>query len=126
MYDKRIILDNGTDTIPFGYHWTRSTVSGPASTVSVPPLLELTGHMLFSLIHPSTAQASVCHQDPNPLNDRGGIIGTDGGEMDLLTTDDESEMDYESENDQDRSFVNDVEVVVGEEESFYRRYDNNF
>ena len=82
--------------------------------------------MLFSLIHPSTAQASVCHQDPNPLNDRGDIIGTDGGEMDLLTTDDESEMNYESENDQDRSFVNDVEVVVGEEASFYRCFDNNF
>ena len=42
VYDKRIILDKGADTIPFSYHWTQSTVSAPVSTVSVAPSLNLT------------------------------------------------------------------------------------
>ena len=43
-----------------------------------------------------------------------------------MTIEDESDMDYESENDQDRTFVDDVEVDVGEEASFYRHFDNDF
>ena len=104
VYDKRIILDKGVDTISFGYHWTRSGVGAPVSTVSVAPSLKITEHMLFSLIHPSTGQGA-CHQDPNPVNDNGDI-GTNCGEI-FLTTDEESDMDYESENYQDRTFVDD-------------------
>ena len=41
----------------------------------------------------------------NPVNDNGDI-GTNRGEI-FLTTDEESDMDYESENYQDRTFVDD-------------------
>ena len=72
VYDKRIILDKGADTIPFGYHWTPTKVSVP---VSVSSSLKLAEHMLFSLIHPSTVQ-DACQQDPNPRDDDGDIIGS--------------------------------------------------
>ena len=62
------------------------------------------------------------------MNDDGDVIGIDRGEIDLMATDDESGMDYESENDQDCTFVDDVQIYNGEEEgaSFYRRFNNDF
>jgi hypothetical protein len=44
----------------------------------------------------------------------------------LIATDDGSDVDYESENDYDRSFINDNEMSDDENESsFYRREDND-
>ena len=48
--------------------------------------------------------------------------------IDLMETDDESDNYYDSENDYDRSFINDVEMTDddddGNEPAFYRRIDS--
>jgi hypothetical protein len=133
VYDKRIILGEGEDTIPFGYHWDPPIVS------AVPLVSQLTqtvpNHILFTLVQPPSSVSRV-EQQMNVDIDCGDVSDEDTNsrnvnnycvevDIDLIATDDESDVDYESENDYDRSFINDNEMSDDENESsFYRRADN--
>ena len=112
VYDKRIILDEGEDTIPFGYHWEPSTVS---TVQLVSPLTQtVPNHILFTLVQPPSSVSRVEQQ----MNDDSGDVSDEDTnsrkannycvevDIDLIATDDESDVDYESENDYDRSFIN--------------------
>ena len=121
VYDKRIILGKGEDTIPFGYYWSPATVSAvslvPQTTQTVPD------HILFTLVQPSTSAPNVDQQQMEVDTDSTEEEMTE--DIDLMGTDNESDMDYESENDYDRTFINDVEMSDEEIElSFYRRLNN--
>jgi hypothetical protein len=132
VYDKRIILDEGDDTIPFGYHWEPSTFS---TVKLVSPLTQtVPNHILFTLVQPPSSvsrveqqmnydSGDVSDEDTNSRNANNYCVEVD---IDLIATDDESDVDYESENDYDRSFINDNEMSDDENESsFYRRVDND-
>jgi hypothetical protein len=131
VYDKRIILNKGQDTIPFGYHWSPPT--GPV--VSSQIVRTVPDHILFTLVQPSvpgargeqlievdTDSSGVIDDDLENMNEDEAI-----GDIDLMETDDESdEYYYESENDYDRSFINNNEMSDDENEpSFYRRVNND-
>lgn len=75
--------------------------------------------MLYTMIRPSRTEVVVPDAES---------VCVDDEEIDLLGTDDEADMDYESEHDSDRDFVNDVEMSEEEDDevSFYRRFDNDF
>jgi hypothetical protein len=145
VFDKRIILGKGEDTIPYGFNWFPSTNETvlPTSIIAVPESL------LYTLIHPSetvgqqsTGMNLMAHDEPmvnvedddEVMSDDDEMMG-DGGEMmdtnerdiDLMETDNESDNDFESEQDSDIEFMNN-EYLSEEEEglSFYRRLDNNF
>ena len=65
----------------------------------------------------------VSDEDTNSRNANNYCVEVD---IDLIATDDESDVDCESENDYDRSFINDNEMSDDENESsFYRRVDND-
>ena len=54
VFDKRVIVDKGQDSIPYGYHWNPSTPSTINLTV-IPPVPH---NLLYTLIHPSDAGES--------------------------------------------------------------------
>ena len=128
LYDKRIILRGGEDTIPYGCNWEPSpTVVPPVCRVmrSVPE------HMLFSQILPhmkneeaqKEIHSQICADAESYITNVGD---EDTREIDLVETDDESDMDYESENDDDRNFLVDQDEMLSEDElSFYRRLNND-
>ena len=137
VFDKRIIVDKGQDSTPYGYHWSPSTTSTMKRTViSTEP-----DNLLYTLINPADAaeQKSV---EMNVEMDCGEpmIIDKNAAEMmeidddcdpmeterniDLMDTDDESDNDFESVRDSDIEFMSDDDLE--EERSFYRRFENTF
>jgi hypothetical protein len=55
VYDKRIILGEGEDTIPFGYHWSPAT--GPSVSHVSPTIKVVPDHIHFTLLQPSAPGA---------------------------------------------------------------------
>lgn len=133
VYDKRIVIGKGEDTIPFGYHW--SPTKGPAVLHVAKTVKTVPDHILFTLVQPSIPGARK-EQLMEVDTDRSGGVDNDlenmdedyegADDVDLMETDDESDDYYDSENDYDRSFINDIEMSDDENEpSFYRCVDND-
>ena len=137
VFDKRIVLGQGEDSIPYGYHWNPSTTS----TINPPFIPSVPDNLLYTLIHPSDAGGEqstrevVRHPDPLTIvEDSDGIMEIDDdcesihrtNDIDLMETDDESDNDFESERDSDIEFMNGNELSDEEELSFYRRLGNTF
>jgi hypothetical protein len=138
VFDKRIVVNQGDDSIPYGYHWSPSTTS----TIYPPFIPSVADNLLYTLIHPSNAvgeQSTRANLRPDDEDDSMTIendvdkLGTDDdhksiqteNNIDLMETDDESDNDFESERDSDIEFMNDG-VLSDEEHSFYRRLENTF
>ena len=80
--------------------------------------------MLFTLVQP---QASIPSGERQMEVDESCSDSEMTNDIDLIDTDDESDVDNESENGYDRSFINDVEMSEEENElSFYRRLNYDF
>ena len=137
VFDKRIVLGQGEDSIPYGYHWNPSTTS----TINPPFIPSVPDNLLYTLIHPSDAGGEqstrevVRHPDPLTIvEDSDSIMEIDDdcesihrtNDIDLMETDDESDNDFESERDSDIEFMNGNELSDEEELSFYRRLGNTF
>jgi hypothetical protein len=138
VFDKRIVVNQGDDSIPYGYHWSPSTTS----TIYPPFIPSVADNLLYTLIHSSNAvgeQSTRANLRPDDEDDSMTIendvdkLGTDDdhksiqteNNIDLMETDDESDNDFESERDSDIEFMNDG-VLSDEEHSFYRRLENTF
>ena len=145
VFDKRIVLGKGEDTIPHGFHWIPST----NETVVQKAITPVPDTLLYTLTQPSStvgqqgnAMDLMTHDelmvvdrsdDGMPSNDDIEMMGDDDDEtmdtherdIDLMETDDESDNDFESERDSGIEFM-DNEYLSEEERSFYRRFDSNF
>ena len=82
VYDKRIIMDEGADTIPFGYHWSSCN---PCTVVTPPvPRSLVSNNILDTLIQPS-----ICN-----VSDQGmEIDDVTNGVVNLMETDDETDFE---------------------------------
>ena len=132
VFDKRVIVDKGQDSIPYGYHWNPSTSFTIHPTV-IPPVPH---NLLYTLIHPSDAvgqqstEMNLMEYDNPVIIEQGEMLETDNDcepmeterDIDLMDTDDESDNDFESVRDSDIEFMNEDESE--EELSFYRRFDS--
>ena len=132
VFDKRVIVDKGQDSIPYGYHRNPSTPSTINPTV-IPPVPH---NLLYTLIHPSDAvgqqstDMNLMDYDNPVIIEQGEMMETDDDcepmeaerDIDLMDTDDESDNDFESVRDSDIEFMNEDESE--EELSFYRRFEN--
>ena len=143
VFDKRIVLGKGEDTIPYGFHWIPST----NETVVQKSIAPVPDTLLYTLTQPSQEQKGngmdlMTHDEPMVVDrSDGGMASNDDTEMmgddddetmdthekeiDLMETDDEYDNDFESERDSDIEFM-DSEYLLEEERSFYRRFDSNF
>ena len=127
VFDKRIVLDKGQDSIPYGYYWSPSSTS----TIKPPFIPSVPDNLLYTLINPSdtvgeqsTRAELMKYNDPIVENDSEFMeIERD---IDLMDTDGESDSDFESEHDSDIEFMNDNELSDEAELSFYRLFDNMF
>ena len=132
VFDKRVIVDKGQDSIPYGYHWNPSTSSTINPTV-IPPVPH---NLLYTLTHPSDAvgqqstEMNLMEYGNPVIIEQGEMMETDDDcepmeterDIDLMDTDDESDNDFESVRDSDIEFMNEDESE--EELSFYRRFDS--
>ena len=60
VYDKRIILDKGQNTISFGYYWMPSTTTNQTSAIPKPvPVQTVPDHELYSLVQSQPADQNV-------------------------------------------------------------------
>ena len=134
VFDKRIVLGKGEDTIPYGFRWSPSTSSTITPSV-IPPVPD---SLLYTLIRPSDAvEEKSTGMDlmecDDTINDEMMETDDDDDEpmqidnttdIDLMETDDESDIDFESERDSDVEFLSNDESE--EELSFDRRFENTF
>ena len=119
VYDKRIILGQGEDTIPFGYIWTPATNATAPLPVHFPSIPE---YLLYSSqLHPVV----VSHEQQTQMECDGMDVADN--DIDLMDTDDETDDDYESADDSDLAFLDDIDNMdTMQDVSFYRRFDNSF
>ena len=131
VFDKRIVLGKGEDTIPYGFHWIPST----NETVVQKSITPVPDSLLYTLIHPSSTveQQSngmdpmahdelmvVDHDDDGRASDDDNeMIGDDDdktmdtdGDIDLMETDDDETMDTDER---------DIDLMETDDES-----DNDF
>ena len=144
VFNKRIVLGKGEDTIPYGFHWIPST----NETVVQKSITPVPDSLLYTLIHPSSTvgqqnngmdlmahdelmvvdhgDGGMASDDDNEMmgDDDDETMDTDERDIDSMETDDESDNDFESERDSDIEFMDNE--YLSEERSFYRRCDNNF
>ena len=83
------------------------------------PILLVPDHILFTLVQSSY----LTDQVPSLMESDDCVEVTN--DIDLMETDNESDMNYESENDSDIAFMDDDETMAVEDVSFYRYHDNN-
>ena len=127
VFDKRIVLDKGQDSVPYGYYWSPSNTS----TIKPPFIPSLPDNLLYTLINPSDAvgeqstRAELMDYDDQIVENDFEFMETET-DIDLMDTDDENDNDFESEHASDIEFMNDEELSDGAELSFYRRFDNTF
>lgn len=114
VFDKRILLGKGEDTIPYGFHWIPSTNKSviPTSIIPVPDSL------LYTLIQPSSTvwqqgngMDLMAHDEPMVI-DHGedGMVSDDDDEM---RGDDEDETMDTNEKDIDLMETDDERVRKG-------------
>ena len=121
VYDKRIILGKGEDTIPFGFNWSPPDNSNlpnraPIQYQSVPD------HILFSIIQPcNDADDKMAGADFMEIDE----TISNASSVDLMETDSKYDNNYSSENSCDRDFVDDDEIPSEQDVSFYRRLDKS-
>ena len=128
VYDKRIVLGKGEDTIPFGFHWSPSTTSSVATSLP----MSVPDNVLFTLVQPSNENVAEQGDQMETSDSNADIMETSVSDIDnmvtydidLMETDDEMDNEYSSEDDSDRDFVNNEEM--SDEISFYRRFNSNF
>ena len=128
VYDKRIVLGKGEDTIAFGFHWSPSTTSSVATSLP----MSVPDNVLFTLVQPSIENVAEQGDQMETSDSNTDIMGTNVSDIDnmvtydidLMETDEEMDNKYSSENDSDRDFVNNEEM--SDEISFYRRFNSNF
>ena len=127
VFDKRIVLDKGLDSVPYGYYWSPSSTS----TMKPPFIPSVPDNLLYTLINPSDAAACGSVSSRAELMDYDDQIVENDFELmeterhiDLMDTDDESDHDFESEHVSDIEFMNDDELSDEAELSFYRRFEN--
>ena len=116
VYDKRVIVSDGQDTIPFGYYWSPSNEKPNTpltSTSSVPD------HLLYTMIYPSAQNKVQLDDDLMHVDELSDTV------VDLIDTDNEDDSSCPSENEQDLDFLNDEEMET-EEPSFYQCLLNSF
>ena len=120
VYDKRIIIDKGENTIPFGYYWIPSTTTNQTSALPKPvPVQTVPDHEPYSLAQPQPADQNV-NDTPSDIVHNGEDF-----DIDLMETDEESgESDFKSENEEDEQFLNDT-LSDEDDVSFYRRLLNH-
>ena len=126
VFDKRIVLDKGQDSVPYGYYWS------PSSTSTIkPPFIPSVPDNLYTLINLSDAvgeqstRAELMDYDDQIVENDFEFMETET-DIDLTDTDDESDNDFESEHASHIEFMNDDELSDEAELSFYRRFDNTF
>ena len=125
VFDKRIVLDKGQDSVPYGYYWSPSNTS----TIKPPFIPSLPDNLLYTLINPSDAvgeqstRAELMDYDDQIVESDFEFMETET-DIDLMDTDDENDNDFESEHASDIEFMNDEELSDDAELSFYRRFDN--
>ena len=155
VFDKRIILDNGVETVPYGYYWTHHAPTKPPDSDNGAMMLadksQLFSNMQVSPV-PTSGQVS-----PVPTSGQVSPVPTSGDEMtqshssdigqdlrqqdddertnyvagsiDLMNSSSESESDIEPENEQDREFIDDIhddeDMDLEDIYSFYRALDND-
>ena len=98
VFDKRVIVDKGQDSIPYGYHWNPSTPSTINPTV-IPPV----PHNLLC------TEINLMEYDNPVIIEQGEMMETDDDcepmetekDIDLMDTDNESDNDFESVHDSD-------------------------
>ena len=125
VYDKRIIIGKGEDTIPFGYYWPPGTIS--YTEPALPTMQSVPDHILFTMVHP-TAPTTVEHMQIDGTEDDVEMMDIEiysediADDVNLMDTDNETDNDYEQENESDRDFINDFEMYSDENDaSFYRQ-----
>ena len=79
-------------------------------------------YMLFTLVQPS---ASIQNGERQMEVGDGCSDSEMTNDIDLMDTDNENDVDYESENGFDHSFINYVEMSEENELSFFRRLNND-
>ena len=109
VFDKRIVLGKGEDTIPYGFHWSPSTGTSTISRTVIPTVPD---NLLYTLIRPSDAvgkKSTVMDlMECDVRVDDDGMMQTDDDDecepmqidnidIDIMETDDESDIDFESE-----------------------------
>ena len=137
VFDKRIVLGKGEDTIPYGFLWSPSTGTSTISRTVIPTVIPtVPDNLLYTLIRPSDAvgekttvmdlmDCDVTIDDDEMMqtddDDECEPTQIDNTDIDLMETDDESDIDFESERDSDIEFLNNDESE--KELSFYRRFE---
>ncbi len=135
VFDKRIVVGEGEDTIPYGFHWIPSTNSSAVSQ-SIPSVPD---YLLYTLIHPSNSMGDqstgangneITEEEPMVIEDDNSTEVEDEQmvierDIDLMDTDDESDNDFESEHASDIEFMNDEQLSDEGEPSFYKCFDNS-
>ena len=136
VLDKRIVLGKGEDTIPYGFLWNPSAGTSTISHTVIPTVPD---NLLYTLIRPSDAvgeKSTVMDlMECDVRVDDDGMMQTDDDDecepmqidnidIDIMETDDERDIDFESERDSDVEFLDNDESE--EELSFYRRFENTF
>jgi hypothetical protein len=119
VYDKRIIIDDGPNTIPFGYHWNPDTTE---SSISAQQCVDIDSHNLYSTEHVKESSPDLGTLFPYENDTTINIPNSeDEQSVDLMvTSDSESEDEYTAH---DLTFYNDEENI-DEDVSFYRAIDN--
>lgn len=123
VYDKRIIVDGGADTLPFGYTWNRVS---KASDIQRPHPSEIVDKLACANI---SIYSEHCNpKEPNALgelfpyeNQVQEKNDTDQSDIDLMATS-ESESEDDELNPEDIQFLDNNEM--DEDLSFYRAIDN--
>ena len=127
VFDKRIVLVKGQDSVPYGYYWSSSSTP----TIKLPFIPSVPDNIVYTLINPSDAvgdqstRAELMEYDDPIVENDFKLMETER-DIDLTDTDDESDNDFKSEHDSDIEFMNDDELSDEAELSFHRRFDNTF
>ena len=127
VYDKRIVLGNGEDTIPFGFNWSHELAEQLLADNKNIPLRSYVSHgsvpddILYTNIQPFM-------EDNARLTDIQSMEADktiSSASIDLMESDSEHETstDYSSENSIDRDFVDD-DILSDEDVSFYRHFNS--